>query len=166
MKNYINDLKVVLDKLDFKKMEELIRLIKKSNIVWVIGNGGSCSAACHFCVDLIKMCFKRAVAVTDASLLTMASNDESQENMFLYPLTRLVEKEDLVIGISIGGKSKNVLNVLEYDVIPGDKFLITGLGGKDVACNKLVLESENYQLGEDACLTVLHTICRYYGSVN
>ena len=164
MKSYVSELKAVLDKLDFDKIEELIRLIKKANMVWVVGNGGSCSTAEHLCEDLIKMTYKRAVAVTNSSLLLMSANDEGFENVFLYPLMRLVEKDDLVIGITIGGKSKNILNVLEHDLLGCDTFAITGLGGKDIDANKIVIQSSDYQIAEDVCLTICHTVCKCYGT--
>ena len=165
MKTYIEELKKALDRIAFWEVELLIKLIRKANIVWIIGNGGSACTAEHLAEDLIKMTFKKAVAVTSSSLLLMSGNDEGFENAFLYPLSRLVNKKDLVLGITIGGKSKNILNVMDCEDLECKKFLITGLGGKDLKVNKIVIQSSDYQIAEDVCLTICHNICKYYGSV-
>lgn len=137
----------------------LIRAIEEARMVWIIGNGGSCANSSHLAEDLLKLVGKRALALTDSSLLLMSANDEGMENMFLYPLMRLVENDDLVIGITMGGKSKNILNVVENEGLKCNKFVITGLGGKDIKSNKIVLPFTNMQTLEEACLALIHTIC-------
>ncbi len=149
-----------------KMASPLIRAIKKARMVWVIGNGGSCANSSHFASDLLKLAGKRAMALDSPSLLTMAWNDEGAENMFLYPLTKLVDKDDLVIGITMGGKSKNILNVVENTKLKCNKFVITGLGGEGIKSNRLVLPSRNMQELENICLLVTHSICIILGEEN
>lgn len=141
----------------------LIRAIKKARMVWVIGNGGSCASASHFSSDLLKLASKRAMALDSPSLLTLSANDEGAENMFLYPLSKLVDKNDLVIGITMGGKSKNILNVVENAELKCSKFVITGLGGENIKSDKLVLPSRSMQELENICLVVTHMICFVLG---
>ncbi len=140
-------------------MRNLIEAIKKARMVWVIGNGGSCSSASHLAEDLLKLANKKAMALDSSPLLTMSANDFGIENMFLYPLMKLVEKDDLVIGITMGGKSKNILKVVENKKLKCNKFVITGLGGKDIKADKLMFNSKNIQVLEDACLFAIHSIC-------
>lgn len=165
MKIYVEELKIVLDKLNLNEVKDLIRLIKKSGTVWVIGNGGSMSTAAHLAEDLVKLAGKEAVSVSDSSLISMSANDEGIENMFYYPLKKLVKRNDLIIGLTMGGHSKNVLKVVEDGGLKCRKVLVTGLGGKDAKCNKFVIPCNDIQVLEDVCLSVVHMICKFYKNV-
>lgn len=164
-KNYFSNLDLILKLLDLKSVAQLVEKIKVSDMVWIIGNGGSCATAEHFAEDLIKIANKPAQAVTNSSLITMSANDEGYENSFLYPICKLVKESDLVVGISMGGRSPNILNVISCDDLICSKFLITGLGGNQINCDKIVIPSHDYQILEDVCLSICHIVCKYYGDI-
>lgn len=165
MKIYIEKLVSVLEEMDLKEIERLISFMKGVPMIWVIGNGGSNAAASHLAEDLIKLVGKPAMAISDSPLVTMAGNDEGIENMFLFPLKKLVGEDDLIIGMTMGGQSKNVLDVMINKDLKCKKFLITGLGGKYAGVNKLVIPSNDIQICEDVCLSIVHLVCRFWGGV-
>ncbi|HLC18658.1 MAG TPA: SIS domain-containing protein, partial [Thermodesulfobacteriota bacterium] len=55
---YFKEIKKVLDGIDLKAMEKfvdlLLRAYRKDNRIFVMGNGGSASAASHFACDINK----------------------------------------------------------------------------------------------------------------
>jgi D-sedoheptulose 7-phosphate isomerase len=91
-----------------RKMIEQTRLQK--GIVYVIGNGGSAGLASHFSNDLMKALGIASQTLYDSNLLTCLSNDLGYENVFSYPLQKLLKPNDLLIAISSSGKSQNILN--------------------------------------------------------
>jgi len=161
MEMYVQGLIKVLERLNLLEIKRLISLIEECDMVWVIGNGGSCSSASHWAEDLMKLGDKKAMSIVDMSMMSMVANDYGYENVFIYPLRRLVKKADLVIGLSIGGKSKNILNVMLDKKLECKKFLVTGLRGKGIKVDKLVIPCYDVQICEDVTLTIAHIICRF-----
>lgn len=100
---------------------ELLNARKNGNTIFIMGNGGSASTASHFVGDLSKGAMVegfprfKAIALTDniPNILAWA-NDTSYEQIFLEQLKNLMEKEDIVIGISGSGNSKNIIKAIEY----------------------------------------------------
>lgn len=87
-------------------------------ILWM-GNGGSAADSQHLAAELIGR-FKlerKAIAsvalTTDSSILTCLSNDYDYSIVFARQIEALCKKEDVVIGISTSGNSKNVIKGLE-----------------------------------------------------
>lgn len=81
--------------------------------LFLFGNGGSAAMAAHMATDACKNGNLRAMAFTDAALLTATSNDLSYDEVFALPLERLARKGDLAIAISSSGNSPNVVRALE-----------------------------------------------------
>src|SRR5690606_14176050 len=85
----------------------------QNGIVYVIGNGGSAGIASHFSADLIKACQVPSQTLFDSNLLTCLSNDWGYEQVFSYPLTKLLKSYDLLVAISSSGKSPNILSAAQ-----------------------------------------------------
>jgi D-sedoheptulose 7-phosphate isomerase len=81
--------------------------------LFLFGNGGSAAMAAHMATDACKNGHLRAMAFTDAALLTATSNDLAYDQVFSLPLERLARKGDLAIAISSSGNSPNVVRALE-----------------------------------------------------
>ena len=86
-----------------------------------MGNGGSASTSSHFVSDLLKTSLTKeakkikAISLTDNIPVLMAwANDTSFENIFSSQLENLLEKGDLVIGISGSGNSENVIKAIKF----------------------------------------------------
>lgn len=87
--------------------------------VFVCGNGGSAADAQHFAAELcgkFEVIGRRplpVIALTcNTSILTAVGNDFSFEEIFSKQIEAHAEEDDLVIGFTTSGQSKNVLNAL------------------------------------------------------
>ena len=85
--------------------------IRKSNRVYVIGNGGSYANSVHMVNDLLSVGI-RAYAM-DPSTLTAFSNDHGYENCFSRWIDIVGEPGDLLIALSGSGTSPNILSGVE-----------------------------------------------------
>src|SRR3989344_3803930 len=127
--DYIKELKRCLDRLDRKKISEVIELLivayKKGKKIFILGNGGSASNASHIACDLGKGTLSRVYddhrrrfkvySLTDnVALITAFGNDLSFEDIFVQQLRNLVEKDDVVIVLSGSGNSMNVVKAVNY----------------------------------------------------
>lgn len=99
--------------------ETVIKALKRGNKVVLFGNGGSAADAQHIAAEIVGT-FNRpnrralpAVALTtNTSNLTAIGNDFSFEDIFARQIEGLVNKGDVVIGISTSGNSSNVLKAI------------------------------------------------------
>lgn len=89
--------------------------------IYIMGNGGSGSTASHFCSDLLKTAIVenknrfQASSLTDniPAILSWA-NDVSYDEIFVEQLKNSLTKNEILIGFSGSGNSKNIINALEY----------------------------------------------------
>ena len=84
-----------------------------------MGNGGSAADAQHIAAELVGR-YKNerkglpAIALTtDTSAITSISNDYGFAHVFDRQVEAIANKGDVVIGISTGGTSANVVNALK-----------------------------------------------------
>jgi len=164
----------------FSKMEALSRSIesiaklaidslKSNGKIILFGNGGSAADAQHIAAELVgryKVSRKGLSAIaltTDTSALTAISNDFGYENVFKRQLEALLNKNDLVIGISTSGNSSNVINALQYAKSMNIKVVgFTGVeGGKmnDICDINLVIPSNDTPRIQEAHIFLGHTLC-------
>ena len=125
--NYINNLKIGIEKLNLlklKKIEDIIfKKIKEDKKIFVCGNGGSASIANHFLCDFnkgIKLSSKNKLKPKIVSLssniesILAIANDISFNKIFSFQLDNYYTKGDIVILLSCSGSSPNILDALEY----------------------------------------------------
>ena len=97
-----------------KTIELITKCIQQGNKVVLFGNGGSAADAQHIAAELIgKFKLNRksfhAIALTDnSSIITSIANDFSFDEVFSRQCEAVVKSNDIVIGISTSGNSKNV----------------------------------------------------------
>ena len=109
-------------------------------VVYWCGNGGSASDAQHLAAELVGR-FGRpgrgwpSVALSaDSSVLTAAGNDFGFESVFARQVEALVRPEDVVVGISTSGESRNVLAAIAEARRKGALTIaLTGPGGGPLA---------------------------------
>ncbi|MDI6708750.1 MAG: SIS domain-containing protein [Candidatus Thermoplasmatota archaeon] len=158
----INNLKKQADKIE--KIAKIIQVAKNKNKkVFLFGNGGSASTASHLVCDFAKFKGLKALALTDdIPLITAWSNDEDYSVIFKEQLKSLLEKGDVVIGISGSGKSKNVLEAIKYANEKGAYTIgLAGFDGgelKKLAKECLVVEIASMQHSEDMHLLIGHLL--------
>ena len=140
--------------------------------VMACGNGGSAADAQHFAAELIGR-FERerqelaAIALTtDTSILTAVGNDYSYDEIFAKQVRGLGKKDDILIGISTSGNSKNVVKAIEAAKKMGIKIIaLTGNGGGKIAS---LLDADDIHLCapstrtariQETHLVLLHALC-------
>ena len=123
--DYLDKLKKALDSISKKEINEFINLLlqahdRQSNI-FIFGNGGSALTSSHFASDLNKGASYgmekrfRVMSLTDSyGLYTAYANDVNYDEIFVEQLKNFMEPDDLVIGISGSGNSKNILKAIEF----------------------------------------------------
>ena len=164
IKNYLQREIEVINSLDIeminKAMNELEKAYQNEGTIYICGNGGSASTASHYANDFNKGLSEfldkkfRIVCLNDNVPTMMAiANDIGYEEIFRFPLINKLKPEDLVIGISGSGNSKNVLNALAYAKECGVRTMgIVGYeGGKmlGLADVSLHVPINNMQVSED-----------------
>lgn len=102
--------KISLDDGIEQAVQMIVDTHNKRKKVIFIGNGGSAAIASHQSVDYWKNGGMRAIAFNDTSLLTCIGNDYGYPFVFEKPIEMFADQKDLLIAISSGGKSENILN--------------------------------------------------------
>jgi D-sedoheptulose 7-phosphate isomerase len=108
---YIEALQGAHLETQFKKFKDVF---SKTNDIVILGNGGSNSVASHISQDYVKFHGKRSMVFSDPSMLTCFINDFGMENAYVKFLEAYSTQDSLIILISSGGESKNILNCIEW----------------------------------------------------
>jgi len=124
--NYITALQDAHMGEEFQKFCEAFNTYSR---IIILGNGGSNSVASHISQDYMKFHWKKVSILSDPSMLTMLTNDFGYENAYQKFLEYYVEDDTLVVIMSSGGESKNMLNAqiwceqnnVPYGVLTGFK---------------------------------------------
>ena len=98
------------------------------------GNGGSMCDAMHFAEELSGRFRENrralaAISISDPSHLSCVSNDYGYDYVFSRFIEGLGQQNDVLLGISTSGNSKNVLLAVEAAKAKGMKTIV--LTGKD-----------------------------------
>lgn len=129
---YFRDFNVVLmqclqDPATQKGLQEAITMLKETKKtrtkIMLIGNGGSSAVAEHMAIDLTKNAGLKAMALSGSPLLTTFSNDYGYERVFQKALESFADADDVLIAISSGGTSKNILNACAEGRAKGMKII-------------------------------------------
>jgi D-sedoheptulose 7-phosphate isomerase len=144
--------------------------LKSGGKILIFGNGGSAADAQHIAAELVgryKAERKGLAAIaltTDTSALTAIGNDYGHNHIFNRQVEALAKKGDIVIGISTGGSSDNVINGLQTAKELGCKLI--GFSGRDggkmnTLCNvNLVVPAEDTPRIQEMHIVIGHTICQ------
>ena len=113
-----NPFKEYVETLKSAHMEEEFLRFKaaftcNSRII-VLGNGGSSSVASHISQDYMKFKGKKVSILSDPSMITMLANDFGYKKAYQKFLEYYVEKDTLVIIMSSGGESENIIKCQKY----------------------------------------------------
>lgn len=171
IRDYLTELAGTLSLVNFSEIEDTISLLEESRMrgsrIFICGNGGSAATASHFACDLVKGTMKngmrtfKVIPLTDnVPLITAWANDTDYENIFGMQLEPLVERDDIVIGISGSGNSQNVVRAMEIANLRGAITIgITGFDGgrvKSLVRHSLHVDSFNMQQVEDIHMILVH----------
>ena len=124
--NAIEALKAISNQTDIQgKIIRIAEEIKKNSergkFSLIFGNGGSAADAQHFAAELVctfknrkRNPYKVIALTTDTSIMTAWANDFEYESIFVRQLEAFGDSAGFAIGLSTSGKSKNVINALNY----------------------------------------------------
>jgi D-sedoheptulose 7-phosphate isomerase len=112
IKNYLNEVNQICNKIDALKLEKIIKIIsdikKKKGRIFFIGVGGSAGNCSHAVNDFRKLANIECYAPTDnSSELTARINDDGWEYVFKDWLkVSRPSSKDLIFFLSVGGGSR------------------------------------------------------------
>ncbi len=170
--NYQRELNNCFAELKTEKFEEIvIALMNRGSKIYIIGNGGSAATASHMATDLSKIVVRdtprlRAISLTDNTpLITAIANDIDYSQVFREQLKNLLYPRDVVIGISVSGKSPNILHAITYANSMGATTIgFSGFGGgklKSLVDISIDVSSENYGVVEDFHMSLNHLLSQF-----
>jgi D-sedoheptulose 7-phosphate isomerase len=136
--------KIISDHETVSRIHETAKIItnaiKSDNKLMICGNGGSAADAQHIAGEFVCRFYKDrepfpAIALTtDTSVITSISNDYSFNEIFSRQVKALGKPGDVLLGISTGGNSENVLEAFRTAKELGIKtVLLTGRAEKRIA---------------------------------
>jgi len=125
--NFFENINFALSKLDKKKINDAIKLLKKirnnQGRLFIIGIGGSAGNASHAVNDFRKLCNIDAYTPVDnISEITAKTNDEGFETIFdTYLKLCKINKKDMLLIFSVGGG--NLKKRVSTNIIKAIKFV-------------------------------------------
>ena len=128
-----------------KGADMLASCLASGHKILIFGNGGSAADAQHIAAEFVnRFQIERppmaALALTtDTSIITSIGNDYHFVDIFSKQVTALGRKDDVAIGISTSGNSKNVIKAVHAAKNAGMQAIgLTGRGGELAKCADLV----------------------------
>lgn len=153
----------------FGLAEDMYNCINKGGKVYLCGNGGSAADSQHIAAELVGRFLQDrkalpGIALTvNPSVVTAVSNDWSFADVFARQVQALMRKEDLLICISTGGNSPNIVRAIEEaKKIGGRTAALLGKGGGKAATmvdRALVVPSSMTPRIQEAHITIGHIAC-------
>ena len=177
-KKYLNFISNLCLSIDFNEIDKIINAFllarEQEKTIYFIGNGGSAATCSHFSEDLSLGTFSegikpfKTISLTDNTpYITALGNDIGYENTFLGQLRCLLNKGDIVVGISGSGNSPNLVKAFEFANSKGATTIgLLGFDGgkmRDLSKYKLIVKTKKGMYGpvEDMHLIFEHIICTY-----
>ena len=143
--------------------------LKKGGKILIIGNGGSAADAQHIAAELVgrykaeRKGLSAIALTTDTSVITSIANDYGYLHVFDRQVEALANEGDVVIGISTGGSSANVISALRLANDLGCKTI--GFSGRDggefnALCDvNLIAIAEDTPRIQEMHILIGHTLC-------
>ena len=167
----------VINRMDLDELNESMNAIgrcyENGGTIYVCGNGGSAATASHMQNDFNKGISEyvdnkfRFCCLNDNMATVMAvANDIGYEEIFRFQLRNKITPNDLFIGISGSGNSKNVVYAAEYAKEQGAPVIgITGYSGgmlDKIADYHMYVPEDDMQIVEDVHMTFDHMMMKLF----
>ena len=146
-----------------------IDCLNQGNKILIFGNGGSAADAQHFAAEIVgrykteRKGLSAIALTTDTSTITSIANDYGYLHVFDRQVEALANEGDVVIGISTGGGSANVISALKLGNDLGCKTIgLSGKGGGEFnsLCDvNIIVPSEDTPRIQEMHIVIGHTIC-------
>jgi len=178
---YINQKNDLLQKIDFKELDKIIKLLKNcfknNNTVYTCGNGGSSSLADHFTCDFIKQTnnqtnlkVKCISLASNFSLISAIANDISYDKIFSFQIDKLWKKNDVLFLFSVSGNSPNLVEAIKAAKKMNIKTVtFTGFNSGKLAKMSdfnLNFPIANFGIAEDCHISIMHYLSQYLRNIN
>ena len=147
-----------------------INCLRSGGKIILFGNGGSASDAQHIAAELVgrykneREALSAIALTTDTSAITSIGNDYGYDIIFERQIEALANLNDVIIAISTGGKSLNVINGIKIANKIGCKTIgFSGKGGGEFnnICNlNLVVPSMETARIQEMHILIGHIICQ------
>ncbi|QHI35428.1 Phosphoheptose isomerase [Kordia antarctica] len=167
---YFSDLTDTISKIDTASLmsvrDSILNCFKRKGTIYIFGNGGSGATASHVAGDYLKTIKGlRIVCLNDNTTVVSAiANDIHYEEIFREQLKNILLVQDLVIGISGSGNSKNIVNAIEYANSKNVETIgFCGFDGGDLknkATKNMHILIHDMEITEDVHLSCFHAIKR------
>ena len=163
-----NTLDSIVDQIEIAS-KICINSLKNGGKILIMGNGGSAADAQHIAAELVgrykteRKGLPAIALTTDTSAITSIANDYGFLHVFDRQVEALANKGDVVIGISTGGTSPNVVNALTTANALG--CITIGLSGKDggdfnAICDvNLLVNANDTARIQEIHILIGHTMC-------
>ncbi len=104
--------------IDSKKVDDdiniCVKLLKKTQRLYFIGNGGSNAICSHMANDFNKNAKLFSLSFTDSATVSCFTNDFGTDNSITEWLKLHFTNNDVLIAISSSGESNNIINACSY----------------------------------------------------
>jgi len=146
-----------------------VECLETGNKILIFGNGGSAADAQHITAALVgrykteRKGLSAIALTTDTSALTAIGNDYGYDYVFSRQVEALANPNDVLIGISTGGSSKNVIEALRLGKEMKCKSL--GFSGRDggemneICDINLVVPAIDTPRIQEMHIFIGHTLC-------
>jgi len=163
----------ILESEEYKKIfDDLVTVsinaLSSGGSIFIAGNGGSASQADHFAGELVGRFFiggkslKAFSLNSNSTIITCIANDFSYDEIFSQQLSGQLSENDLFIGISTSGKSKNINKAIDFCNTQGNNtILLTGDSDIEITSdNNLVFKvpSKNTPTIQEVHIILLHSL--------
>lgn len=151
-----------------KGADMLAECLASGHKILIFGNGGSAADAQHLAAEFVsRFQIERpplaALALTtDTSIITAIGNDYNFDEIFSKQIKALGQKDDIAIGLSTSGNSKNVIKAINTARAIGIFTIgLTGSGGRLAGCADLVfpVASDTTARIQETHITIGHILC-------
>jgi len=148
--------------------DKIVAAFRKGKRVFLFGNGGSAADAQHIAGELVGKFYRDRQPLpamslnTNTSILTAIGNDYGFQEIFSRQVRALVNKGDVVIGLSTSGNSENVIQgILAARELGAVTVVFTGKRGKlaRISDMALCIPSTDTPRIQEAHITAGHIIC-------
>jgi D-sedoheptulose 7-phosphate isomerase len=149
---------------------KIIQCYQNNGKVLWCGNGGSAADAQHLAAELSgRFYYDRQPLYSEAlhvntSYITAVANDYSYDEIFARLVKAMIQPQDILIGLSTSGNSKNVINALIEAKNKGAYTVgFTGETGgkmKDYVDLLINVPSKDTPRIQEAHMMIGHTVCQ------
>lgn len=153
----------------FDKVVDLsISSLKNGGSIYIAGNGGSASQADHFAGELVGRFFIEGKSLkvyslsANTTVITCIANDFSFDEVFSQQLSGQLEENDIFIGLSTSGTSKNIIRAIELCNSNGNNsILITGNSDNAISSDNNItfsVPSQDTPTIQEIHIIILHSL--------